>query len=122
MAVPMYGYEWPTETERPGSATRGEAVEVLLAPPAGLLPELPRAREQAARHGLRRDPESGSPYYAFQDATGWRQGWFEDAESLRAKYDFVRERGLGGIALFPLAYGDAALWDDLRDAFRRPRE
>jgi len=122
MGVPMYGYEWPTETDRPGSLTRGEAVEVLLAPPAEVLPELPRARAQAARHGVRRDPESNTPYYAFQDANGWRQGWFEDAESLRAKYAFVRERGLGGVALFPLAYGDRALWDDLREAFRRPRE
>ena len=122
MAVPMYGYEWPTETDQPGSATRGQAVEVLLAPPAGVMPELPRAADQAARHGLRRDPESGAPYYAFQDDTGWRQGWFEDAASLSAKYAFVRERGLGGVALFPLAYGDAAIWESLRDAFRRPRE
>ena len=97
-------------------------MEVLLAPPAGVMPELPRARDQVARHGARRDPESDTPYYAFQDATGWRQGWFEDAESLRAKYAFVREHGLGGVAVFPLAYGDGALWDDLREAFRRPRE
>ena len=122
MAVPMYGYEWPTETDQPGSATRGQAVEVLLAPPPGVLPDLPRAGDQVARHGIRRDPESDTPYYAFQDETGWHQGWFEDAESLRAKYAFVRERGLGGVALFPLAYGDRALWDDLREAFRRPRE
>ncbi len=64
---------------------------------------------------------SGTPYYAFQDELGWRQGWFEDAESLRAKYRFVRERGLGGVAIFPLAYGDAALWTDLRAAFVEPR-
>ena len=86
------------------------------------MPELPRAADQAALHGLRREPESGTPYYAFQDDTGWRQGWFEDAASLRAKYAFVRERGLGGVALFPLAYGDAAIWESLRDAFRSPRE
>ena len=55
---------------------------------------------------------------------GWTysfQGRFEDAESLRATYDFVREHGLGGVALFPLAYGNAPLWDDLRSAFSRPR-
>jgi spore germination protein YaaH len=122
MAVPMYGYQWPSETDQPGSVTRGSAVEVLLAPPPDVLPELPRARDQVTLHGVRRDPESDIPYYAFQDATGWHQGWFEDAESLRAKYAFVRERGLGGVALFPLAYGDAAIWGDLREAFRRPRE
>jgi spore germination protein YaaH len=122
MAVPLYGYRWPVTSEAPGADTRGVAVETPLAPPEGIVPELPRAFAEAALHGVRRDPASGSPYYAFQDATGWQQGWFEDAESLRAKYEFVREHGLGGVALFPLAYGDATLWPDLRGAFSRPRE
>ena len=121
MAIPMYGYQWPVENDEPGAATRGEAITIPLAPPPGVLPELPRARAEAERHGLRRDSASGSPYYAFRDESGWYQGWFEDAESLRAKYDLVRRRGLGGVALFPLAYGDAPLWADLRAAFSRPR-
>lgn len=122
LAVPLYGYQWPVTSDVPGAATRGDGVEIPLAPTADIVPEMPRAFAEAARHGLRRDPVSGSPYYAFQDSTGWQQGWFEDAESLRAKYAFVREHGLGGVALFPLAYGDATLWPDLREAFRRPRE
>jgi spore germination protein YaaH len=122
MAVPLYGYQWPSTSDAPGADTRGAAVEIPLTAPSDVVPELPRAFAQAARHGLRRDPESGSPYYAFRDSTGWHQGWFEDAESLRAKYAFVRERGLGGVALFPLAYGDDALWAELRAAFREPRD
>jgi spore germination protein len=121
MAVPMYGYEWPTESGDLGSTTRSQGVEIVIAPPADVMPELARAPEVAARVGLRRDPASGSPYYVFQDQGGWHQGWFEDAESLAAKYAFVRERGLGGVAIFPLAYGDAAVWAQLRDAFRAPR-
>ena len=121
MSVPLYGYEWPVDGAQAGAATRGEAITIPLAPRPDVLAELPRARAQAERHGLRRDPASGSPYYVFQDESGWYQGWFEDAESLRAKYDFVREHGLGGIAIFPLAYGDEVLWSDLREAFSRPR-
>lgn len=121
MSIPLYGYEWPSESDRPGARTRGRATTVPLLAREDVLPELPRAFEQAARHGSRRDEVSGSPYYAFQDESGWRQGWFEDAESLRAKYRFVRERGLGGIAMFPLAYGDAGLWADLLAAFAEPR-
>jgi len=121
MAVPLYGYQWPVTGPVPGATTRGDAVEIPLAPAADVVPEMPRAFAQAARHGTLRDPSSGSPYYAFQDSTGWQQGWFEDAESLRAKYAFVREHGLGGVALFPLAYGDASLWPDLSEAFSRPR-
>lgn len=122
MAVPLYGYQWPAESDAPGAATRGEAVEMPLTAPADVVPELPRAYAQVELYGIRRDLQSGAPYYAFQDASGWHQGWLEDAESLRAKYAFVRERGLGGVALFPLAYGDAGMWADLREAFSRPRE
>jgi spore germination protein YaaH len=56
---------------------------------------------------------SGVPWYAFESADGRIQGWFEDAESLRAKYEFVRSRGLGGIAIFPLAYGEEETWADV---------
>ncbi|MGE0160218.1 MAG: glycosyl hydrolase family 18 protein [Gemmatimonadales bacterium] len=122
MAVPLYGYQWPAASDLPGADTRGIAVEIPLTAGADVVPELPRALAQAELYGLRRDPASGSPYYAFRDSSGWHQGWFEDAESLRAKYAFVRTHGLGGVALFPLAYGDAPLWEDLRQAFSRPRE
>jgi spore germination protein YaaH len=117
MAVPIYGYQWPVDSDVPGADARAEAVEIPLDPPPDVVPEMPRAFLQAELHGVRRDAASGSPYYVFQDSSGWHQGWFEDAESLRAKYAFVRERGLGGVALFPLAYGNDALWADLRAAF-----
>jgi spore germination protein YaaH len=121
MAVPFFGYEWPVVGPEPGSATRGDAVIVPLAPADDVVPELPRAFARAAEHGVRRDADSGVPYYAYQDDSGWRQGWFEDAESRGAKYAFVREHGLGGVALFPLAYGDATHWQELRTAFSLPR-
>jgi spore germination protein YaaH len=121
MSIPLFGYEWPSESDRPGARPRGRATTIPLLAPDDVLPELPRAFDQAARHGVRRDEVSGTPYYAFQDESGWRQGWFEDAESLEAKYRFVRERGLGGVAIFPLAYGDPALWANLLAAFAEPR-
>lgn len=121
MAVPLFGYEWPVASAEPGAETRGEAVILPLAPPTDLVPELPRALQQAERYGALRDPY-GTPYYVFQGPDGWHQGWFEDAASLRAKYAFVRNHGLGGVALFPLAYGNAAMWNDLREAFSRPRD
>lgn len=122
MAVPLYGYEWPTDSDEPGATTRGQAVEIVLAPRPEVVPELTRAPAVAELHGVRRDPISGSPYYVYRDQGGWHQGWFEDAESLRAKYEFVRAQGLGGVAIFPLAYGDPGHWSGLRDSFRLPRE
>lgn len=105
MGVPLYGYRWPTLGPEPGSPTRGPGVALPLSAPPDVLPELPRAEEEAERHGIRRDSASGSPYYVHRgEEGGWVQGWFEDAESLGAKRAFIADRGLGGVAYFPLAY------------------
>jgi Glycosyl hydrolases family 18 len=113
MAVPYYGYEWPTTGPEPGARTRGFG---SLVPYAPVLDGFESARERASRFGKLRDQESGSPYYAFQDSSGWNQGWFEDAESLAAKYNFVLDQQLAGIAIFPFGYGDAELNEVLRTA------
>ncbi|MDX1547844.1 MAG: glycosyl hydrolase family 18 protein [Rhodothermales bacterium] len=119
MAVPYFGYEWPTETDAPGARTRGPGQTILSVPVDTTHLRVRRkvGAAMAARHGLRRDPQSGTPYYAFRDSTGWHQGWFEDAESLRAKYAYVRQEGLAGVAVFTLGYGDPALAAVLRAAF-----
>lgn len=119
VSVPFYGYEWPAESEEPGARTRGAGKTISYAPvdSAYTSEGPPVALERAAEYGLRRDPESGSPYYAFQDSTGWRQGWFEDAESLRRKYSWVVEEGLRGVAVYPPAYGTDELDALLREAF-----
>ncbi len=114
MGVPLYGYEWPVEGPEPGSATRGPGVAVPLTAPGDVLPELPRADARTARYGVRRDPVSDIPYYVFETADGWVQGWTEDAASLAAKADFVRTRGLGGVAFFPLAYASPGIRRTLR--------
>jgi spore germination protein len=106
MAVPLYGYEWPTETDQPRSATRGRGNTVSLAAvDRDRVPGLGgSALARASQYGLRRDVQSGSPWYAYERTDGWYQGWFEDEESLRQKMDFVRMRGMAGVAFFPLGY------------------
>ena len=121
MSVPLYGYQWPVADDRPGAATRGPGLAIPLTARPEVLPELPRAIPSAEEHGVRRDRESGSPFYAFRAEDGWYQGWFEDVESLGAKYRFVRERGLGGVALFPGAYATEEIWRETTSAFRAPR-
>ena len=117
MSVPLYGYEWLVSSDAPGAEALETGVIVPYAAPPEVLPDAPRARQRAEEHGILRDPASGSPYYVFRTESGWVQGWYEDSESLRRKYRFVRENGLGGIAVFPLAYGTPGLWEELREAF-----
>ncbi|MEL6613614.1 MAG: glycosyl hydrolase family 18 protein [Bacteroidota bacterium] len=119
MAVPYFGYEWPTVTGEPGAATTGPGEIVAYAPISARVPEIPgSAVQRAAAFGMRRDPVSGSPFYAYRDAEGqWRQGWYEDIVSLTEKFDFVKRKQLGGIAIFPLGYDGGELTAAVVDAF-----
>lgn len=119
--VPLYGYEWPTESAVVGARTLGKGREMTYATlDARLMPDIRiGARSQASLHGLRRDSASGSPYYAYREPSGsWRQGWFEDEVSLEAKFEFVKQQRLAGIAVFPVGYDDGAFDELLRRSFR----
>lgn len=117
MSIPLFGYEWPVTSELPGADAVGLGSTIPLTAPFDVLPDLSRARTMADRYGIERDEDSGSVWYRYEAEDGWRQGWFDDEESLRMKYEFVQREGLGGIAIFPLAYGDEGVWSDLRAAF-----
>jgi spore germination protein len=113
--VPYFGYEWPVTSAATGSATTGDGQEMTYAPvPHAWLPKISiSALAQVERHGTSRDPETGSPYYAYRDANGhWKQGWFEDRASLAEKLAFIKQEGLLGAAAFPLGY-DAGAFDAL---------
>ncbi|MEZ4701144.1 MAG: glycosyl hydrolase family 18 protein [Rhodothermales bacterium] len=117
-AVPYYGFEWPTVSDEPGAATRGPAQMVTYAPFDSLMPPdfAVAASHRIRENGHRRDTLSGAPYYAYQGEDGWYQGWFEDRESLKLKYDFIRHERLRGAALFALGYDrgemEPALWEE----------
>lgn len=118
LGLPMYGYEWPTETNTIGSTTRGGGVTVPLHAPPAVESELPRALDRAREYGVQRFGEGQTPWYAFEADDGWYQGWYDDGVSLAIKVEFAREAGFGGIAFFPLTYGTPESWDQLRDALR----
>ena len=117
ITVPYYGYEWPTVSDAPGAATRGDAKTMTYAPvdPAYLPLIQISARERTGRYGAKRDPVTQTPYYVYRAEDGWYQGWFEDEESLQVKYRFVEERGLAGIAIFLLGYDGGELMGTLGD-------
>lgn len=121
MSVPYFGYEWPTDSSHPGAATLDTGVPITYAPVSTDLLPLIRisAATRVSTYGELRDPLSGSPYYAFERDGRWYQGWFEDRISLKEKYRFVREYGLGGVAVFLLGYDGGRLEPVLREEFGR---
>ncbi len=60
-------------------------------------------------------------WYAYQYAGKWRHGYYDDADSLGAKYQFVRDNGLAGVGIWALGYdsGTTELWNELRDNFQK---
>ena len=118
MSTPYYGYEWPTEHGEIGSPTVAMGRTISHSPIADIAPEFGlSALELYTLHGLRRDPESGAAFYAFQNDSVWIQGWFDDEQSLTMKYDYVKDNRLGGVAIFPLAYDRGRFNGQLRIAF-----
>lgn len=105
LSVPLYGWEWPAESEHAGAATRGRArLLTFTDTPKELMPNDRLAASALARaHGLQRDAED-TPHYAYRDGAQWRQGWYEDLPSLTRKLASEREQGYAGLAFFPLGY------------------
>jgi GH18 family chitinase len=60
-------------------------------------------------------------WYVYQYSGFWRHGYYDDKDSLGAKYDFVRDRNLAGIGIWALNYdeGRSELWDLIRTKFQK---
>ncbi len=121
-SVPLYGWQWPSESAQPGAATRGTATLLTYAgTPSALMPENRLvATELAKIHGLRRDREH-SPYYAYRDGAQWVQGWYEDLPSLTRKLAPERGQAYAGLAFFPLGYDKGEIVEAMLRWWRSPQ-
>jgi spore germination protein YaaH/putative cell wall-binding protein len=119
--IPYYGRAWNTVDDAQNSPVRSPAQSVAFSyywtdngEPAG-------GKILAARHGRRWDATGQVPWFAFWDSGsgGYRQGYYDDPTSLRAKYDMVVGNGAAGIGIWHLGMdtGVSDLWDLLEDRF-----
>ena len=110
MGVPYYGNDWPAASDQRNAATTGTAKAVLAK----------SAIPNSATYGRSWDADSQTPWYHYQTSVGVvHQGWYDDAESLTAKYQFVKSKSLSGIMIWALGYdnGRTELWDALQAQF-----
>jgi hypothetical protein len=109
--LPYYGYQWPTYAETTHSRTSGYGEAITFA----------QASTRAQQRGRRWDPESQTPWYAFNNG-GWNQGWYDDDSSLLLKYAEVHEHDFLGAGMWALGYDGSRteLWAALREAFNQP--
>lgn len=106
LALPWYGRAWSTVSEavnaatRPQGATYGYSGSVTY----------DNAVQLAAQYGRRYDTVEQSAWFAYERPncdtcpTTWRQVYYDDPESLGAKYDLVNRAGLRGTGIWALGY------------------
>lgn len=107
--LPYYGIEWPTETDAPGSKTTGKGTAYTF----GYIKE-----QKLPRYQRRWDNDCKCPWYAFKDEKGWRQGWYDDDESLRLKFDYIKSYGLLGTGMWALEFDRGLLWGEIERYLR----
>lgn len=92
LAVPYFGYDWPTDA----SSLNSGDVKIL-----------PFAEISDGSNGLKLswDENSQTPYYTYKDNVGVsRIVHFDNVRSLGIKYDFINRKNLKGVGIWALGY------------------
>ncbi len=99
MGMPNYGYDWTLPY------VQGRAARAV---------SFAQAEELAQEHNaqIQFDPQAQAPYFFYEDDEGVRHVvWFDNRQSLRARYELVNEFDLGGVSFWtinrfsPVSYG-----------------
>jgi spore germination protein YaaH len=99
LGLPLYGYDYPADSDKIGAKSLGTGQAVFYS----------AVRKQVKDR--RYEPVSESPWYVYTDAKGQlHQVFYDDEESLGKKLDFVLGQNLGGVGFWALGYEDDSLW------------
>lgn len=105
MGMPLYGYDW-TLPYTPGKWAKSISPQ--------------RALQLALTYGasIQYDQSSQAPWFHYNDAQGKEhEVWFEDARSIQAKFDLVKELRLRGFYYWVLGHEFPQNWALLQDNF-----
>lgn len=106
MGQNLYGYDWTLPYEPGGEYARA------LSPQAAIN----LAREQNVE--IKYDYTAQAPHFDYIDEQGRaHKVWFEDARSIQAKFDLLKELGLRGISYWKLGLSFPQNWLLLEDNF-----
>ncbi len=94
MGVPYYGNDWAAESDQRSAKTTAKGKSVLLK----------AAIPNAATYGRLWDADAQNPWYRYQSSGVWHQAWYEDRDSLTAKYQWAKGKALGGVMVWALGY------------------
>lgn len=102
----LYGYDWTLPYEPGGKYAKA------ISPQQAIL--LARDNNVAIEF----DPKAQAPFFFYTDKDGKRhEVWFEDARSIQAKFDLIKELNLRGISYWKLGLAFPQNWLLLEDNF-----
>jgi spore germination protein len=98
MGQNLYGYDWTLPFVQ-GSVARAVSPQQAI--------EIAAANNVAIQY----DARAQAPFYNYTDAEGRRhEVWFEDARSIQAKFDLIKELNLRGISYWKLGLSFPQNW------------
>lgn len=106
MGQNMYGYDWTLPYVAGGQFAKA------LSPQAAI--ELARNEHAAIQY----DTTAQAPHFTYTDDQGkTHQVWFEDARSIQAKFNLVKELGIRGVSYWKLGLSFPQNWLLIEDNF-----
>ena len=113
LGLPYYGRAWSTTSNGPNATTTTSC--------SSATPTYDQAASLAAANGRHYDAVESSAWtaYTLSGCSGWRELYYDDAQSLGAKYDFINEENLRGSGIWALGYDGTRpeLWQTLAAKF-----
>ncbi|MFC0525923.1 LysM peptidoglycan-binding domain-containing protein [Pontibacillus salicampi] len=102
----LYGYDWTLPYKKGGD------------PAEAISPQTAIKRARKYNVAIQYDEEAEAPFYTYTDEKGKKhEVWFEDARSIQAKFDLVKELGLKGISYWKLGLNFPQNWELLESQF-----
>ncbi|SHG71461.1 LysM peptidoglycan-binding domain-containing protein [Ornithinibacillus halophilus] len=102
----LYGYDWTLPYVPGGEYARALSPQQAIS--------LARDNNVAIEY----DTTAQAPFFTYYDAEGSQhEVWFEDARSIQAKFDMIKELGLRGISYWKLGLAFPQNWQLLQDNF-----
>ncbi len=106
MGQNLYGYDWTLPYVPGGPYARAISPQTAIA--------LARDYQVAIAY----DDQAQAPFFRYGDAEGKEhEVWFEDARSISAKFNLLKELGLRGISYWRLGFDFPQNWELLGDRF-----
>ena len=113
LSLPLYGVKWNIEDALLGANPRYEK-DLMW---ADIVYPMSANDDDTTYY----DPYSGSAFMIREEDDTTRIYWYENAESLEAKYDFIEGEGLAGVGFWALSYdrNDRQIWHNLARRFAK---